>query len=148
MVWQLHNIQRTLLSPLITYFKDSVLRTFVCIGDSIKCTYFDITYIFESLQGLYIIWKELKQQQPQDQHHQQPKTGISLVQIPPPPEELLTEVREQVIPPSFTEQIPSIQNLDQDLQVHVSWYSTSSFITIFTLNCKFLFHILCSGFHR
>ena len=36
----------------------------------------------------------------------------------PPPEELLTEVREQLIPPSFTEQIPSIQDLHQDSQVH------------------------------
>ena len=83
-----------------------------------KCTYFYIVYIFKSLQGLYIIWKELKQLQPQDQHHQQLKTGNSLVQISPPPEELLTEVREQLIPPSFTEQIPSIQDLHQDPQVH------------------------------
>ena len=83
--------------PLITYFKNSVLQTLVCIGDSIKCTYFYIAYIFESLQGLYIIWKELKQLQPQDQHHQLPKTGNLLVQISPPPEELLTEVREQLI---------------------------------------------------
>ena len=44
--------------------------------------------------GLYIIWKELKQLQPQDQHHQQFKTGNSLVQTSPPSEELLTEVRE------------------------------------------------------
>ena len=71
---------------------------------------------FESLQGLYIIWKELKQLQPQE-CHQQPKTSISLVQISPPPEELLTEVRKQLIPPSFTEQIPSIQDLHQDPQV-------------------------------
>ena len=101
--------------PLITYFKNIVLQTFVCISDSIKCTYFYVAYIFESLHGLYTIWKE--QLQPQDQHHQQPKTGNSLVQIPPPPEELLTEGREQLILPSFTEQIPSIQDLHQDSQV-------------------------------
>ena len=101
--------------PLITYFKNSVLWTFVCIGNSIKCTYFYVAYIFESLQGLYIILKE--QLQPQDQHHQHPKTRNSLVQISPPPEELVTEVREQLIPPSFTEQILSIQDLHQDPQV-------------------------------
>ena len=95
-------------------FADIVL----IFGDSIKYTYFYIVYIFELLQGLYIIWKERKQLQPQDQHHQQPKTGNSLVQISPPPEELLIEVREQLIPPSFTEQIPSIQDLHQDPQVH------------------------------
>ena len=104
--------------PLITYFKNSVLWTFVCIGDSIKCTYFYIVYIFETLYRLYTIWKELKQLLPQDQHHQQPKTGNSLVQISPPSEELLTEVREQLIPPSFTEQIPYIQDLHQNSQVH------------------------------
>ena len=108
MVLQLHNIQRTLLSlyclvscflllcalPLITYFKNSVLWTFVCIGDRIKCTYFYIAYIFESLQGLYIILKELKQLQSQDQHRQHPKTSNLLVLMSPPPEELLTEVWE------------------------------------------------------
>ena len=104
--------------------------TFVCIGDSTKCTYFYVAYIFESLNGLYIIWKELKQLQPQDQCHQQPKTGNSLVQISPPPEELLTEVREQLIPPSFTEQIPSIQNLHQDSQV----CETEHLLHLHTLN--------------
>ena len=103
--------------PLITYFKSSVLQTFVCNKNIIKCTYFYITYIFETSYGLYIIWKELKQLQPQDQHHQQSKTGNSLVQTSPPPEELLTEVREHLIQPSFMEQIPSIQDHQQDSQV-------------------------------
>ena len=103
--------------PLVTYFKNSVLWTFVCIGNSIKHTYFYISYIFKILYGLYTIWKELKPLQPQDQHHQQPKTGNSLVQISPPLEELLTEVREQLIQPSLTEQIPSIQDFHQDSQV-------------------------------
>ena len=103
--------------PLITYFKSSIWQTFVCIEDIIKCTYFYIAYIFETSYGLYIIWKELKQLHPQDQHHQQSKTGNSLVQTSPPPEELLIEVREQLIQPPFTEQIPSIQDLQQDSQV-------------------------------
>ena len=103
--------------PLITYFKSSVLQTFVCIRDSIKHTYFYVTYIFETFYGLYTIWKELKQLQPRDQHHQQSKTGNSLVQTSPPPEELLTEVREELIQPSFMEQIPSIQDFQQDSQV-------------------------------
>ena len=103
--------------PLITNFKSSVLQTFVCIGDIIKCTSFYVAYTFEKFYGLYIIWKELKQLQPQDQHHQQSKTGNLLVQTLPPPEELLTEVREQLIRPPFMEQIPSIQDLQQDSQV-------------------------------
>ena len=103
--------------PLITYFKSSIWQTFVCIKDIIKCTYFCITYIFETSYGLYILWKELKQLQPQDQHHQQAKTDNLLVQTPPPPEEFLTEVREQLIQPQFKEQIPSIQDLQQDSQV-------------------------------
>ena len=96
---------------LITHFKSSVLQTFVCIEDIIKHTYFYVAYIFETFYGLYIIWKELKQIQPQDQHHQQSKTGHSLIETSPPPEELLTEVREELIQPSFMEQIPSIQDL-------------------------------------
>ena len=62
--------------PLITYFKSSIWGTFVCIKNSIKCTYFYIVYIFEISYGLYIIWWEIKQLQIQDQHHQQVKTGV------------------------------------------------------------------------
>ena len=103
--------------PLITYFKRSIQQTFACIENTIKCTYFYITYIFETSYGLYIIWRAIKQLQIQDQHHQQVKPGDSLVQTSPPPEELLIEVREQLIQPQFTEQIPSLQELQQDSQV-------------------------------
>ena len=117
--------------PLVTYFKDSILQTFSCIGDSIHHISFYVVYIFNTLYGLYIIWKELKQLQPEDQHFQ-PKTSKPLVLISPPPDEFLmevreqliiliqtlppldeylTEVREQLIIPSSTEQIPSIQDI-------------------------------------
>ena len=99
---------------LIRYFKSSIRRTFVHIDNIIKCTYFYIAYIFETSYGLYIIWKEIKQLQLQDQHHQQVKTGNSLVQTSPPPEELLIE--KQLIQPPFMEQIPSLQDLQQDSQ--------------------------------
>ena len=90
---------------------------------------------FNTLYALYIIWKELKQLQPQNQCLQQLKTSKPLVQISPLPDEFLTEVREQLIIriqtsppideyptkvreqliiPSFTEWIPSIQNLQQE----------------------------------
>ena len=116
--------------PLITYFKSSIWWTFVCIEDIIKHTYFCITYIFETSYGLYILWKELKQLQPQDQHHQQVKTNNLLVQTSPPPEELLTEVREQLIQPLFKEQIPSIQDLQQDSQV----FDTEHLLNLHTPN--------------
>ena len=97
--------------------------------------FFYVTYIFNILYGLYIVWKELKQLHPQDQRFQQPKTIKPLVQISPPPDEFLTEVREQLIIliqtlpileeyltkvrkqliiPSSTEQIPSIQAIQQE----------------------------------
>ena len=66
-------------------------------------------YIFETSYGLYILWKELKQLQFQDQHHKQLKTGDSLVQTLPPHEELIIEVKEQLIQPPFIEQITSLQ---------------------------------------
>ena len=120
---------------LVTYFKDSILWTFSCIRDNIYHISFSVMYIFNTLYGLYTIWKELKQLQPQNQCFQQPKTGSPLVQISPPPDEFFTEVREQLIIliqtlppldeyltevrewliiPSFTEQIPSIQDIQQD----------------------------------
>ena len=103
--------------PLTTNFKSSIWQTFVCIRDIIKRTYFCIAYIFKTSYGLYILWKEIKQLQPQDQHHQQVKTGHSLVQTLPPPEELLIEVREQLIQPPFMEQISPLQDFQQDSQV-------------------------------
>ena len=103
--------------PLTTHFKSSIWQTFVCIEDIIQCTYFCIAYIFKTSYGLYILWKEIKQLQPQDQHHQQVKSDYSLVRTSPPPEELLIEVREQLIQPPFMEQISPLQDLQQDSQV-------------------------------
>ena len=50
------------------------------------------------------LWKELQQLQPHEQQHKQLKTDDSLVQILPPHEEFITEVREQLIQPPFMEQ--------------------------------------------
>ena len=83
--------------PLVTYFKDSILQTFSCIGNGIHHISLYITYIFNILFGLYTIWNELKQLQPLDQHHQQPRTRKAFIQIPPPLDEFLTKVREQLI---------------------------------------------------
>ena len=116
--------------PLIIYFKSSIQWTFVCMENIIKCTYFYIAYIFETPYGLYIIWKEIKQLQPQDQHHQQVKTGNSFVQTSPPPKELLIKVREQLIQSPFMEQIPSLQNLQQDSQV----FDTEHLLNLHTPN--------------
>ena len=120
--------------PLIIHFKSSIQQTFACIkssiqwtfaciGNIIKCTYFYIVYIFETSYGLYILWKEIKQLQPQDQHQQQVETDHSLAQTSPPPEELLIEVREQIIQPPFMEQILPLQDLQQDTQVFDTEYS-------------------------
>ena len=95
--------------PLFMYFKDSILWTLSCIEDSIHHISLYIMYIFNTLLGLYTIWKELKQLQPQDQHFQQPRTRKALIQIPPPPNEFLTKVREQWIVFPSTEQISPVQ---------------------------------------
>ena len=90
--------------PLLMYFKDSIFWTLSCIGDSIHHISLYIAYIFNTHFGLYTTWKELKQLQPQDQCFQQPRIRKALIQIPPPPEEFLTKVREQLIVFSSTEQ--------------------------------------------
>ena len=99
---------------LFMYFKDSILQTFSCIGDSIHRTSSYIMYIFNTHFGLHTIWKELKQLQPQDQHFQQPRTRKPLIQIPSPLDEFLTEVREQLIVFSSTEQASPIQDIQQE----------------------------------
>ena len=102
----------------------------MCIQNIIKHTYFYITYIFEISYGLYIIWREIKQIQIQDQHHQQVKTGNSQVQTSPSPEEFLIEVREQLIQPPFMEQIPSLQDFQQNSQV----FDTEHLLNLHTPN--------------
>ena len=102
--------------PRYTYFKREIQWTFLCIETIIKQTYFSITGIFETSYGLYILWKELRQLQPHDQQHKQLKTDNSLVQILPPHEEFITEVREQLIQPPFMEQT-FFQDSQQDFQV-------------------------------
>ena len=109
--------------PLYTYFKREIQQTFVCIETITKCTYFSITCIFETSYDLYVLWKELRQLQPYDQQHKQLKTDDSLVQILPPHEEFITEVREQLIQPPFTEQTRSFQDSQQDFQVFDIEYS-------------------------
>ena len=100
--------------PLFMYFKNSILWTFLRIWDSIYHISLYVTYIFNTLFGLYTIWKELKQLQPQNQHFQQPRTRKALIQIPPPLDEFLIEVREQLIVFSSTEQASPIQDIQQE----------------------------------
>ena len=108
--------------PLITHFKREIQRTSVCIENIIKHTYFYIVCIFETSHGLYILWKELRLQ-PYDQQHKQFKTDDLLVQTSPPHEEFITEVREQLMQPPFTEQTTSFQDSQQDFQVFDTEYS-------------------------
>ena len=82
--------------PLFTYFKDSIFWTSSCTMDSIHYITLYIAHIFNTLFGLYTIWKELQWLQPQDQHFQQSRTQQALIQIPPLLDEFLTEVREQL----------------------------------------------------
>ena len=101
--------------PLFMYFKDGILWTFSSIRDSIHCISLHITYIFNALfNALYTIWKELKQLQPQDQHFQQPRTRKALIQIPPPLDDFLIKVREQLTVFSSTEQASPIQEIQQE----------------------------------
>ena len=99
---------------LFMHFKDIILWTFSCIGDNIHHIAPYIAYIFNTLFGLHIIWKELRQLQPQDQHFQQPRTRKALIQTPPPLDEFLTRVREQLIVFSSIEQASPIQDIQQE----------------------------------
>ena len=99
---------------LVMYFKDSILWTFSCIGDSIHRISLYVVYIFNTLYGLYTIWKELKQLQPQDQHFQQAKASKPLIQISPLLDEFLTKVRKQLIVFSSTEQTSSGMTLNRN----------------------------------
>ena len=98
---------------LFTYFKDSIIWTSSHTVDSNHHITLYIMHIFNTLFGLYTIWKELQQLQPQDQHFQQPRTQKTLIQIPPLLEEFLTEVRRHLTIFPSTEQASPIQEIQQ-----------------------------------
>ena len=100
--------------PLFTYFKDSIFWTLLHILDNIQHIRLYTANIFNTLFGLYIILEELWQLQIQDNQFQQPGTQKILTQIPPPLDEFLTEVREQLTVFPFVEQTPSIQEIQQE----------------------------------
>ena len=73
-----------------------------------------IPHIFLTVFRLYTILKELWQLQIYDSQFQQPGTQKVLTQIPPPLDEFITEVREQLTIFPSVEQTPPIQEIQQE----------------------------------
>ena len=99
---------------LFTYFKDSILWTLLCTGDNIHCITLYSTHIFNTLFELYTILNELSQLQCHYKQFQQPGTQKVLTQIPPPLEEFITEVREQLTVSPSAEKTSPIQEIQQE----------------------------------
>ena len=100
--------------PLFTYFKDSIFGILLHILDNIQCIGLYTAHIFNTLSGLYIILEELWWLQIYDDQFQQPGTQKVLTQIPPPLDEFITEVREQLTVFPSVEQTPPIQEIQQE----------------------------------
>ena len=81
---------------LFTYFKDSIFWTLLHILDNIHHIGLYIVHIFNTLFKLYTILNELQKLQIYDDQFQQPGTQKVLTQIPPPLDEFIIEVREQL----------------------------------------------------
>ena len=82
--------------------------------DNIQCIRLYTVHIFNTLFRLYTILKELQQLQIHDDQFQQPGTQKVLTQIPPPLDEFITEVREQLTVFPSVEQTPPIQEIQQE----------------------------------
>ena len=100
--------------PLFTYFKDSIFWTLLCILDNIQRIRLRTAHIFDTLFRLYTILKELRQLQIYDERFLQSGTQKVLTQIPPPLDEFITEVREQLTIFPSAELIPPIQDIQQE----------------------------------
>ena len=100
--------------PVIYLFKDSIFWTSLCILDNIKRIRLYTVHIFNTPFGLYTILKELWQFQTYDNQFQQPGTQKILTQIPPPLDEFITEVREQLTVFLSVEQTLPIQEIQQE----------------------------------
>ena len=101
------------------YFKDSISWALSHIVDSLFHISFYITYIFKTFFELYTIWKELWQLQPQDQHFQQPRTRKALIQVSPPLDKFLIEVREKLTVLPSIEQTSPIPEIPQECNSQV-----------------------------
>ena len=99
---------------LFTYFNDCIFWTLLHILDNIQCIRLYTTHIFNTLFRLYTILEELRQLQIHEDQFQQPGTQKILTQIPPPLDEFITEVREQLTIFPSVEQTPSIQEIQQE----------------------------------
>ena len=99
---------------LFTYFKDSIFWTLLHILENIQCIGLHIMHIFNILFGLYTILKERQQFQIYDNQFQQNGTQKVLTQIPPPLDEFITEVREQLTVFPCIGQTPPIQEIQQE----------------------------------
>ena len=100
--------------PLFTYFKDNIFWTLLHILANIQCFGLYIAHIFNTLFGLYTILNELWQLQIYDDQFRQPWTHKVLTQIPPPLDEFITEVREQLTIFPSAEWTPPIQEIQQE----------------------------------
>ena len=100
--------------PLFTYFKESIFWTLLHILDNIQCIGLYTMHIFNTLFRLYTILKELWQIQIHNNQFQQPETQKVLTQTPPPLDEFITEVREQLTIFPYVEQTPPIQEIQQE----------------------------------
>ena len=99
---------------LFTYFKDSIFWTLLHVLDNIQHIGLYTTHIFNTLFGLYTIFKELQQLHIYNNQFQQPGTQKVLTQIPPLLDEFITEVREQLTIFPSVEQTPLIQEIQPE----------------------------------
>ena len=99
---------------LFTYFKDGILRTLSCIGMAFIVFLFTLHTFSRYFLDYIPYGKNLGSYNPRTSIFQQPRTRKAFIQIPPPPDEFLTEVKEQLIIFSSTGQISSIQDIQQE----------------------------------
>ena len=111
------------MTPLFLHFKSKIQWIFVNIGEITKRIYFSTVQLFETLHEWYNLWEELRQLQPCEQQHTQLKTDDQLIQISPPYDEYIMEIRQQWIPTPFTERATVFQDLQQDFQVSNAEFS-------------------------
>ena len=99
--------------PLFTHFKDCILQTIPHILDHFQCIGTFTMHVFNLLLGLYHILKELKQFHLDDNKFQQPVTEQVLMESSPPSDEFIIEVKEQLIVLPSTDEISSLQEIQQ-----------------------------------
>ena len=93
------------ITPLLLQFTANIQQILGHMADAIRHIYLATTQVFRTLYQWYTLWREIKQLKPIRQPDMNGNTDHQLPQTLQPPDEWITEIRQQWTPTPFEDHI-------------------------------------------